>query len=78
MFADLDKPDLKDCIQECSDINADFSQDPCHGVSFLQYSTGVHCNYLGLPELSKGTGHPLAISAVLLSSLVVEVPVVGK
>ena len=65
-FADLDEPDLKGCIEKCSNINADFNQNVCLGVSFLQYTSGFHCILLAQSALAQSSVNVLAISAVLV------------
>ena len=58
---------MKGCIEKCSNINAEFSQVVCQGLSFLQYNTGFHCVLLAQSALMQGSENDLAISAVLLT-----------
>lgn len=66
-FPDLDQPDLEGCIEQCSNIDAELSEESCQGISFLQYSSGGRCVLLGQSALTQSSVNRLAISAVLLA-----------
>ncbi|KAL8708737.1 MAG: hypothetical protein Q9220_006463 [cf. Caloplaca sp. 1 TL-2023] len=75
VYIGLDKPYFRDCIQECSTVNAGFSATRCYGVTWLKYAQGIHCNLKSQASLANYTTDYESVSAVLLSG--VPPPVVG-
>ncbi|KAL8863446.1 MAG: hypothetical protein Q9178_000127 [Gyalolechia marmorata] len=71
----LDRSYFRECIEQCSTVNAGFSAIGCYGVTWLQYDQGIHCNLKSQSALRNYTTSSLAVSAVLLSG--VPPPVVG-
>ncbi|KAL8771284.1 MAG: hypothetical protein Q9209_003189 [Squamulea sp. 1 TL-2023] len=72
----LDQPYFRNCIEQCSLVNAGFSAIRCFGVTWLQYDEGIHCNLKAQSALSNYTTNSLAVSAVLLTG--VRPPVIGQ
>ncbi|KAL8791506.1 MAG: hypothetical protein Q9213_000123 [Squamulea squamosa] len=72
----LDQPYFRNCIDQCSLVNAGFSAIRCFGVTWLQYDEGIHCNLKGQSALSNYTTSILAVSAVLLTG--VQPPIIGQ
>ena len=71
----LDRSNARECIEQCSTVNAGFSAIGCYGVTWLQYDQGIHCNLKSQSALRDYTTSSLAVSAVLLTG--VPPPVVG-
>ncbi|KAI4196139.1 MAG: hypothetical protein LQ346_003299 [Caloplaca aetnensis] len=73
----LDRSNFRECIEECSTVNAGFSAVRCYGVTWLKYAQGtVRCNLKSQSVLAKGYEDFMAASAVLLTG--VPEPVVGE
>ncbi|KAL8658885.1 MAG: hypothetical protein Q9226_000720 [Calogaya cf. arnoldii] len=71
----LDQPHFRECIEQCSLVNAGFSAVRCYGVTWLKYGDGIHCNLKSQTALREYTTNYEAVSAVLLTG--VPPPVVG-
>ncbi|KAI4223744.1 MAG: hypothetical protein L6R36_005175 [Xanthoria steineri] len=71
----LDQPHFRECMEQCSLVNAGFSAIRCYGVTWLKFGDGIHCNLKGQSVLADYTTNYEAVSAVLLSG--VAQPIVG-
>ncbi|CAL8583176.1 hypothetical protein XPA_008809 [Xanthoria parietina] len=71
----LDQPHFRECMEQCSLVNAGFSAIRCYGVTWLKFGDGIHCNLKGQTALASYTTNYEAVSAVLLSG--VAQPIVG-
>ncbi|KAI4091664.1 MAG: hypothetical protein LQ339_008076 [Xanthoria mediterranea] len=71
----LDQPHFRECMEQCSLVNAGFSAIRCYGVTWLKFGDGIHCNLKGQSALASYTTNYQAVSAVLLSGVVQ--PIVG-
>ncbi|KAL9010057.1 MAG: hypothetical protein Q9173_004967 [Seirophora scorigena] len=74
----LDSSTFRECMDECSTVNAGFSAIRCYGVTWLQYARGtVRCNLKARAALLEGGVYDgEAVSAVLLTG--VPPPVAGQ
>ncbi|KAI4095356.1 MAG: hypothetical protein LQ344_001654 [Seirophora lacunosa] len=74
----LDSATFRECMDECSTVNAGFSAIRCYGVTWLKYARGtVRCNLKAqAPLLEGGIYDGEAASAVLLTG--VPPPVAGQ
>ncbi|KAL8734539.1 MAG: hypothetical protein Q9166_001439 [cf. Caloplaca sp. 2 TL-2023] len=72
----LDQPYFRDCIEQCSHVNAGFSAVRCYGTTWLKYASGIHCNLKTQSALSSYTTNYEAVSAVRLTGVVP--PIVGQ
>ncbi|KAL8922571.1 MAG: hypothetical protein Q9208_005074 [Pyrenodesmia sp. 3 TL-2023] len=73
----LDRPTFRECIEECSQVNAGFSAVRCYGVTWMNGAPGtVKCTLKSQSVLRSGVEDFMAASAVLLTD--VPEPVVGQ
>ncbi|KAI4263186.1 MAG: hypothetical protein L6R42_001661 [Xanthoria sp. 1 TBL-2021] len=65
----LDQPHFRECMEQCSLVNAGFSAIRCYGVTWLKFGDGIHCNLKSQSVLRDYTTNYDAVSAVLLTGV---------